>query len=37
MCLCLKDRDETLTVIGGNQSDGVTIARYRKTALIKKG
>jgi uncharacterized protein (TIGR02594 family) len=34
VCLCLEDRDGTLTVIGGNQSDGVTIARYRKAALI---
>jgi uncharacterized protein (TIGR02594 family) len=34
VCLCLEDRDGMLTVIGGNQSDGVTIARYRKAALI---
>jgi uncharacterized protein (TIGR02594 family) len=34
VCLCLEDRDGTLTVIGGNQSDGVTIDRYRKAALI---
>jgi uncharacterized protein (TIGR02594 family) len=34
VCLCLEDRDGTLTVIGGNQSDAVTIARYRKAALI---
>jgi uncharacterized protein (TIGR02594 family) len=34
VCLCLEDRDDTLTVIGGNQKDGVTIDRYRKAALI---
>jgi uncharacterized protein (TIGR02594 family) len=34
VCLCLNDRDGTLTVIGGNQKDGVTIDRYRKAALI---
>jgi uncharacterized protein (TIGR02594 family) len=34
VCLCLEDRGDILTVIGGNQSDGVTIARYRKAALI---
>jgi uncharacterized protein (TIGR02594 family) len=34
VCLCLEDRDDILTVIGGNQSDGVTIARYRKAARI---
>jgi uncharacterized protein (TIGR02594 family) len=34
VCLCLEDRDGILTVIGGNQSDGVTIDRYRKAALI---
>jgi uncharacterized protein (TIGR02594 family) len=34
VCLCLEDRDGIVTVIGGNQSDAVTIARYRKAALI---
>jgi hypothetical protein len=34
VCLCLQDRDGILTVIGGNQRDGVTIDRYRKAALI---
>ena len=34
VCLCLEDRDGIVTVIGGNQSDAVTIARYRKVALI---
>jgi hypothetical protein len=34
VCLCLEDRDGSLTVIGGNQSDAVPIARYRKAALI---
>jgi hypothetical protein len=34
VCLCLEDRDGSLTVIGGNQSDGVTIACYRRAALI---
>jgi hypothetical protein len=31
VCLCLEDRDGTVTVIGGNQSDAVTIVRYRKS------
>jgi uncharacterized protein (TIGR02594 family) len=34
VCLCLQDRDGILTVIGGNQKDGVTIDRYRKATLI---
>jgi uncharacterized protein (TIGR02594 family) len=34
VCLCLQDRNGILTVIGGNQKDGVTIDRYRKAALI---
>jgi uncharacterized protein (TIGR02594 family) len=34
VCLCLQDHDGILTVIGGNQRDGVTIARYRKAALV---
>jgi uncharacterized protein (TIGR02594 family) len=34
VCLCLQDRDGILTVIGGNQKDGVTVDRYRKAALI---
>ena len=39
VCLCLEDRDGILTVIGGNQSDGVTIARYlyRIPALAQAG
>jgi len=34
VCLCLEDNGDILTVIGGNQSDGVTITRYRRAALI---
>jgi hypothetical protein len=32
--MCLQDRDGILTVIGGNQKDGVTIDRHHKAALI---
>jgi uncharacterized protein (TIGR02594 family) len=34
VCICLADYGETLVVIGGNQSDAVTIARYPKAALL---
>lgn len=34
VCICLADDGSTLTVIGGNQSDAVTIARYPKAALL---
>jgi uncharacterized protein (TIGR02594 family) len=34
VCLLLEDNGSVLTVIGGNQSDAVTIARYRRTSLI---
>ena len=34
VCFCLNDDGRVLTVIGGNQGDAVTIARYSKAALI---
>lgn len=34
VCLLVEDNGEYLTVIGGNQSDGVTITRFRKATLL---
>lgn len=34
VCLCLSDDGATVTAIGGNQSDSVSIARYRKRGLV---
>lgn len=34
VCFCLEDNGSTLKVIGGNQSDAVTIANYSKAALL---
>lgn len=34
VCLCLEDDGGTLTVIGGNQSDAVTITTYSRSGLL---
>lgn len=34
VCLLVEDNGSVLTVIGGNQSDAVTIARYRRSSLL---
>lgn len=34
VCFCLKDEGSRVQVIGGNQSDAVTVATYSKAALL---
>lgn len=34
VCLLVEDNGATLQVIGGNQSDAVTLARYKRTTLV---
>lgn len=34
VCICLEDQGNILVVIGGNQSDAVTVTRYSKAALL---